>query len=170
MKAQFNFTWLFAIVAGAAILVLAVYGAVKIGDTQRYKTDTEIAKKISVITEPLQAGFAEGTFASIEFKSETKINNYCSSDDFGKNDISVATRSRIGEEWLPAGGETSVHNKYIFSNPLESGKKFYVFSKPEILKLRTKNGSIQIVGIPWPTRNNIIANKSHYFKNNNNYL
>ncbi len=30
---------------------------------------------------------------------------------------------------------------------------FYVLSKPEIVHLETKNGPINIVGMPWPTRN-----------------
>ncbi|MFC1894881.1 exonuclease SbcCD subunit D [Candidatus Dependentiae bacterium] len=41
---------------------------------------------------------------------------------------------------------------------------FHVFSKPNILKLKTKKGMVQIVGIPWPTRNNLIATKEHHFK------
>ena len=45
--------------------------------------------------------------------------------------------------------------------PLEG---FHVFSKPDILKLKTQNGEIQIVGIPWPTRNNVITSEKHYFK------
>ena len=125
---EFNFVWLFAIIAGAVILILAIYGAVKLGNIQRYQTDTEIAKKISIITDPLQAGFAEGSFGKISFKQETKINNLCYDDAFGKNDISVSTRSRIGEEWIKAGGATSIHNKYIFGGG--QGKEFYVFSKP----------------------------------------
>ena len=41
--------------------------------------------------------------------------------------------------------------------PLEG---FYVITKPKILKLETKNGEVQIVGIPWPTKNTItITNK-----------
>ena len=43
-------------------------------------------------------------------------------------------------------------------------KGLHVFSKPEILKLETKNGPIQIIGIPWPTRNNIIADKKFHLK------
>ena len=42
---------------------------------------------------------------------------------------------------------------------------FHVFSKPDILNLKTKNGIVQIVGIPWPTRNNLIASKKHHLKN-----
>ncbi|MAH47982.1 hypothetical protein CMI37_19325 [Candidatus Pacearchaeota archaeon] len=129
-RAEFNFVWIFAIIAGIAILILAVYGAVRVADTKRLQTDTEVAKEISIITDPLQAGFGEGRFGKIIFRSETRVNNYCYDDEFGKNEISVATRSRIGEEWSLAGGATSVHNKYIFSSPQNSGKEYYVFSKP----------------------------------------
>lgn len=41
---------------------------------------------------------------------------------------------------------------------------FHVFSKPEILNLDTKNGKVQIVGIPWPTRNNIITKDEFHLK------
>ena len=59
-------------------------------------------------------------------------------------------------------------------NPLSFGKAnslevfnsvpldgFHVMSQPELLKLETKSGPIQIVGIPWPTRNTISLNKKH---------
>jgi hypothetical protein len=126
---QFNFNWLFALIVGAAILILAVYGATQIGKTQRFEIDTEIAKKISILTDPLQAGFADARASSIEFKQETRINNICYFDEFGKNDISVSTRSRMGDEWQEAGGATSIHNKYIFSSPSQTGEDYYVFSK-----------------------------------------
>ncbi len=129
-KAQFNFVWMFAIIAGGVILFLAVYGAIKTGDTARFQSDTEVAKSISVITDPLQAGFSEGSFGRITFRQETRINNICFSGGFGKNDISVATRSDVGEEWNLAGGATSIYNKYIFSSERSSGKDYYVFSKP----------------------------------------
>lgn len=43
---------------------------------------------------------------------------------------------------------------------------FHVIAKPESITLNTKSGPVQIVGIPWPTRNYIIANEQHRFKNN----
>ncbi len=59
-------------------------------------------------------------------------------------------------------------------NPLSFGKAnsleifgdipldgFHVMAKPELLKLQTKNGPVQIVGIPWPTRNTVSLNKKH---------
>ena len=127
---QYNFAWIFAIIAGAAILIIAIYGAMQFGDTQRFTSDTKIAKKIQILTDPLEAGFAEGKFGKMLFNSETRINNFCLDGGFGRQEISVATRSNIGQEWNLAGEAVSVHNKYIFSSDRSSGKEFYVFSKP----------------------------------------
>ncbi len=41
---------------------------------------------------------------------------------------------------------------------------FHVFEKPRTLKLETKSGPVQIVGIPWPTRNTISLSHKHRFK------
>jgi len=41
---------------------------------------------------------------------------------------------------------------------------FYVFSKPDLIKIQTKNGPVQIVGIPWPVRNNVVTNAAHHAK------
>ncbi len=62
-------------------------------------------------------------------------------------------------------------------NPLSFGKAnsldvfgdmplqgFHVVSKPTILRLDTANGPVQIVGIPWPTRNTIAVNQEHMNK------
>lgn len=130
-KGQINFVWIFAILAGGAILALAIWGAMQTGDVLRYKGDTESAKSVSILTDPLQAGFADGSFGKMFFNKETRINNICLNDgEFGKNDISVASRSDIGEEWNLAGGATSVYNKYIFSKETNIGFDYYVFSKP----------------------------------------
>ena len=127
---QFNFGWLFAIIVGGAILFFAIYGAMKTGDTQRYQSDTQVARSISILTDPLQAGFSQGSYGSIHFREITRINNLCYDNGFGRNDLSVSTRSDIGQEWNMPGSEASVHNKYIFSPENIQGKDFYVFSKP----------------------------------------
>jgi hypothetical protein len=129
-KGQFSFVWLFAIVAGGAILFLAIYGALRFGETAKYQSDTEIAKSIAIITDPLQAGFAEGSFGKILFNQETRMNNDCYDFEFGRNEISVSARSDIGEEWSLPGGATSIYNKYIFSSGKSSGLDYYVFSEP----------------------------------------
>jgi len=41
---------------------------------------------------------------------------------------------------------------------------FYVLAKPATLQLQTRNGPIQIVGIPWPTRNAISISDKHMQK------
>ena len=66
-RGQFNFVWLFAIVAGGAILFLAVYGALRFGETAEFQSATEVAKSIAIITDPLQAGFAEGSLVRFCF-------------------------------------------------------------------------------------------------------
>ncbi len=129
-RGQFNFVWIFAILAGGAILSLAIWGAVRTGDTLRYGADTEVARGISILTDPMQAGFADSSFGKITFKQETRLNNICLSGKFGKNEISVATKSGVGKAWNSAGGEISIHNKYIFSKEKNQGTEYYVFSKP----------------------------------------
>ena len=62
-------------------------------------------------------------------------------------------------------------------NPLSFGKAtsldvfghlpldgFHVVSKPKTIRLATKNGPINIVGIPWPTRNNVSLSQDHNSK------
>ena len=54
------------------------------------------------------------------------------------------------------------HALDVFENfPLDG---FHILAKPDILKLETKNGPIQIVGVPWPTRNTIAISEKHLFK------
>ncbi|MEX0849263.1 MAG: exonuclease SbcCD subunit D [Candidatus Dependentiae bacterium] len=62
-------------------------------------------------------------------------------------------------------------------NPLSFGKAnsldifgqfptthFHVIAKPKSFVLQTKSGPVQIVGIPWPTRNTISVSKKHALK------
>lgn len=55
-----------------------------------------------------------------------------------------------------------VHSLDIFNElPLEG---FHVIAKPQLLNLETNHGAIQIIGIPWPTRNTIALSQKHLFK------
>jgi len=62
-------------------------------------------------------------------------------------------------------------------NPLSFGKAnaldifgqlpvegFHVISKPKNIQLQTKSGPVNIVGIPWPTRNTVSLSEHHYTK------
>jgi len=54
------------------------------------------------------------------------------------------------------------HSLDVFTNlPIDG---FHVISKPQILNLQTKNGQVQILGIPWPARNNITISDKHIVK------
>lgn len=63
-------------------------------------------------------------------------------------------------------------------NPLSFGKansleifsevpltNFYVVDVPRLIMVETKHGPLQVVGIPWPTRNTISINEKHLFSN-----
>lgn len=55
-----------------------------------------------------------------------------------------------------------VHSLDLFNDlPIDG---FHVISKPKILNLKTKNGPVQIVGVPWPTRNNLSLSEKHSVK------
>lgn len=128
-KADFNFVLIFAILAGSAILIIAIYGAMKFGSGVRGESEAELAKSFDIITNSLQAGFAEGATHVIGYGKPSRINNRCDSySEFGNNVISFQTQSSVGEKWSENPIEYSIYNKYIFSNTKES-EEFYVYSK-----------------------------------------
>lgn len=53
---EFSFVWLFAILAGTAILFLAIYGAISVGKGMSNSQNTLVAKELTVISDSLQAG------------------------------------------------------------------------------------------------------------------
>jgi hypothetical protein len=128
-KGDFNFVWLFAVIAGTAILLLAIIGAVRYGKTTSVTQDTEIAKTLSVITDSMQAGFASGRSSTIRFSKNTLFENNCYTGNFGYNEISVMTQERPSREFESFGVPIKVLNKYLFISE-NSGKTFFVFSVP----------------------------------------
>lgn len=43
---------------------------------------------------------------------------------------------------------------------------FYVFSRPALQVIQTKSGPVQIIGVPWPTRNHVVTLQQHHHKSN----
>ncbi|MEK6829198.1 MAG: hypothetical protein AABY15_03650 [Nanoarchaeota archaeon] len=126
---EFSFTWLFAVIIGTAILVLAIYAATKILSTGGAETSAAAAKEIGVLLNPLETGFEAGVSTSLSLPTDTRIYNGCDNfSGFGKQQIQVAQKSfgRFSEPSV----NVSFPNKYIFSNETEEGKKFLIFSKP----------------------------------------
>lgn len=125
-----SFGWLFAIIVGAVILVLAIYGATKVIKTGQQGEQTVGAKELGILLNPLETGFESAISTPLSLKAETRIFNTCSlSGNFGKQGIQTSELNF--NKWSPPGVESSFENKYIFSKaPYTQGKKFYIFSKP----------------------------------------
>jgi hypothetical protein len=135
---EVSFDWIFAIVVGAIILVLAVYAVMRIVNTETTTSSTSAAKELGVILNPLEAGFADGTVNSIDFSANTELFFDCSNiGDFGKQKISTKTDTKLkGNE---QGLNVSFANKYIFANKVVEGKKMVVFSKKFIMPFEVTN-------------------------------
>ena len=126
---QISFAWLFAIIVGAFILFLAIYGTTKVANLGQYQISTETAKKIGVLLNPLETGFETGKTTSLSLNVDTRIYTKCDEEgDFGRQIIRISQKS-FGKWPEPAGG-VPFKNKYIFSSNVSEGKKFYIFSKP----------------------------------------
>jgi hypothetical protein len=139
-KAQMNlsFGMIFAIIAGAFILVLAIYGAVKFSKLENQAIEGEISKTIGVLTNPLESSFESSQIITINSPVETRIYNTCSPPEvlgneepnknyFGKQKISTSQISY--KKWTEPQMNVSFSNKYFFSKYPTEGKKFYMFSK-----------------------------------------
>jgi hypothetical protein len=130
---EFSFSWIFAILVGAFILFLAIYGVIKFVDIQKTSKGAEGSMSIGVLTNPLETSFESVKRGMIITPSETRIWTNCSnasrdSPIFGKQII--ATSEKSYNQWGQESVNVNFKNKYIYSkNPVE-GKKFYVFSKP----------------------------------------
>ncbi len=127
---EFSFSWLFAIIIGAAILFIAIFAVTKIINQGQSQGDVVTARQIGILLNPLESSFTTATTTSFKLPLETRIYNDCDSFDgeFGKELISVSQKSL--NKWSTSDTPVAVRNKYIFSeNPIE-GEQFYLFSKP----------------------------------------
>lgn len=125
---QISFGWLFAIIAGAFILFLAIYGVTKLTKSEGSIQTAETSKEIGVLLNPLETGFEEAVTTSISFPAETRIYNSCSKfGEFGSQRIRVDQKNF--DKWTKTNLEVEFPNKYIFSKSPSEGRTFYLFSK-----------------------------------------
>lgn len=127
---QISFAWLFAIIAGAIILFLAIFMATKILHSGQYQTSAEAQSQINTLLDPLQTGVQTGEVTTLQLSSETRIYNTCqnSQGSFGYQTISLSQQSF--NKWSEPTNGLSVQNKYIFSENVTQGKEFMLFTKP----------------------------------------
>jgi len=126
---QFSFAWIFAIIAGAFILFLAIYGVAKFMDLNDDSQNAETALDLGILTNPLESSFESSRRTTLSLSSETRIYLGCRKDNsFGRQTIGISQENF--NKWSDKGVDVGFPNKYIFANNPVEGKKFYLFSKP----------------------------------------
>jgi hypothetical protein len=126
---QVSFAWLFAIVVGVFILLLAIYAVTKVLERGGEVTSAKTGKEIGVLLNPLETGFESGKTLILTMPVETRIYNRLStSGNFGAQIIQASQKS-FGK-WSQTDIDISFPNKYIFSEGVVEGKDFFIFSKP----------------------------------------
>jgi len=128
-RGEFGFVWFFAIIAGIAILLLSIYAAMKLGKTLEIENEATIAKKLTILTDPLEAGFTSATFGTIKFQRKTEIYLYCDEGGFGYNSIRAKTKSDIQTARSEFTVPVSTSEKYIYGLEEDAGENFYILSK-----------------------------------------
>jgi len=126
---QVSFAWLFAIIVGAFILFLAIYGVIKILNTGGEITSVKAGAELGVLLDPLETGFEAERTVLLKMPVETRIyNKYNTYGNFGKQIIQVSQKN--WGKWSQTNVDVSFQNKYIFSESVVEGKNFLIFSKP----------------------------------------
>lgn len=124
-----SFSWIFAIIVGAIILFGAVYGIVKFSQGIEHRTTTQGAKELTNFFNPLESGMESAKSSSIKFPVESRVYLSCESfTDLGAQGISLS--EKIRKKWSEKSEEIKFRDNYVFSDSIEEGKNFYVFSKP----------------------------------------
>lgn len=150
---EMSFSWIFALIAGAFILFLAIYAVIKIAGVARTQTDTTRAQEIGILLTPSETNLEQAKLSTIETPSnqQTRLFNECDfpseTNPFGSQKLSTFVSSGIGEKWQSSqGGASSFHNKYFFGrNNITAEKKFFVLSKPFLLPFKVAD-----IIIMWP--------------------
>lgn len=124
-----SFATMFAIIAGIAILILAIYGATKVINRGGEITSIEVAEEIGILLNPIETGYEVGKVTSFNLALDTRIYATCKTDEtFGKQLIRVSQKSF--NKWSNTDVNNDFKNKYIFAEKPVEGKEFYLFSKP----------------------------------------
>lgn len=125
---EVSFDWIFAIIVGAIVIILGVYAAVRFVGSESTGQNTQNAKALGTIMNPIEAGFGDSKVVPIEFSTQIKIFNGCDTrGTFGKQKISTELVSKIKNS--QQGLNVSFANKYLFSEKMIQGKKFIAFSE-----------------------------------------
>ncbi|HKL24249.1 MAG TPA: hypothetical protein VJ912_02860 [Candidatus Nanoarchaeia archaeon] len=126
-----SFQWIFALIVGAFILVLTIYGVTRFTEVEQGKQDIQKAQQLENLLNPLETSFETATSVPITTNVMTRIQVTCdSSGELGEQGIKIQQKN-LNEIPEDANGRSvKSKNRYIFLNKSVEGKKFYIFSKP----------------------------------------
>ena len=132
---EMPFSWIFAIIAGSFIILMAIYATTKFIQTSQYSQYSESAKSLGNLLNPVVNGVTSAYSTRIDFRKEIRMYINCSetsvnSPIFGRQTLAFSEESGFLSKWTTPGAEITRYNKYIFSNNIEQGKTLYLFSKP----------------------------------------
>lgn len=138
---EMSFGMLFAIIAGAVIIFLAIYATTKFVQTTKQVAYTEAAVSLSNLMNPIVNGITSAFATSIDFRKDTRIYLNCSTETgkspyFGAETIGFSEQSGLVAKWTEPEIGITRNNKYIFSEAIEQGKKLTIFAVPFYLGYR----------------------------------
>lgn len=137
---EFSFTWLFVLIVGATILILAIFMASRLITREGQTYNTEVAADLGAALIPIETTIESGKYYPLEFPGETRITNECVPEGtFGVQEIYTSVRSGIGDEWSEEGIPYRTSNAFIFSSPGFQSKKAHVIATPIALPYKVGN-------------------------------
>lgn len=142
---ELSFNWIFSLIIGAAILILAIYVVSRLIGTEQEIQVAEGSAEFGNLLHPLETSLESGSRPeNISFNGEVRIYNKCkTTGQFGVQEITLVKKQGIGKEWPEPKDPTRLATKYVFSEDVLEGKEFYFFIKP--IQLPFKIGDIIIL-------------------------
>jgi hypothetical protein len=120
---EMGFAWMFAIIVGVVIILLAIYFATQIIGTGQREVNTKVAVEFSNVLDPLQTVVSESSGNNVPLPVEAQIFISCETDgNFGNTIVSFSERIGFQEEWSQRGGEIRTQNAYLFSEDILQGR------------------------------------------------
>ena len=127
-----SFGLIFAIIAGAFILFIAIYAVIRFTSIEHTKIEGETSTTIGILTNPLESSFEDSRTLTITTSVPTRIYTGCYNASYSRNYFGrqlINTSHSSHGKWTNATMNVGLSNKYIFSENPSEGRKFYVFSR-----------------------------------------
>ncbi|MFA5019533.1 MAG: hypothetical protein WC533_00360 [Candidatus Pacearchaeota archaeon] len=126
---EMSFVWILSIIAGAIILILAIYIAANIIKTNTVEINTKTARDYANALDSLQTTSEELAMTSIMLPKETRVYTSCNNaGNFGEIRIQFSEKTSLAKEgWSEKGGDVPTKNQYLFTESMIQGKQIYFF-------------------------------------------